>query len=208
MIKNLLFDLGGVIMDIEKERCVAAFEKLGLRDARSYFGEFSQQGPFMLLEQGAIGVDEFHAALRPGLPAGVSDRSIDDAFCEFLIGIPARRLDSLLRLRRDYRVYMLSNTNPIMWATKIRTEFEQQGLTREDYFDGIVTSFEAKALKPDRAIFDYACGKLDILPGETLFVDDSQANLDAAAALGFHAALAAPGTEFTRVIAPILEAEG
>lgn len=208
MIKNLLFDLGGVIMDIEKERCVAAFEKLGLRDARSYFGEFSQQGPFMLLEQGAIGVDEFHAALRPGLPAGVSDRSIDDAFCEFLIGIPAQRLDSLLRLRRDYRVYMLSNTNPIMWATKIRTEFEQQGLTREDYFDGIVTSFEAKALKPDRAIFDYACGKLDILPGETLFVDDSQANLDAAAALGFHTALAAPGTEFTRVIAPILEAEG
>ncbi len=207
MIKNLLFDLGGVIMDIEKERCVAAFEELGLRDARSYFGDFSQQGPFMRLEQGTISPDEFHAALRTGLPEGVSDEAIDRAFCKFLIGIPAHRLDELRRLRRSYRVYMLSNTNPIMWKSKIRDDFGQQGLTREDYFDGIVTSFEAKALKPDRAIFDYACRKLGIRPEETLFIDDSQANLDAAAALGFRTALAAPHTEFIQVITPILEAE-
>lgn len=207
MIKNLLFDLGGVIMDIEKERCVAAFEELGLRDARSYFGDFSQQGPFMRLEQGTISPDEFHAALRTGLPEGVSDEDIDRAFCKFLIGIPAHRLDELRRLRRSYRVYMLSNTNPIMWKSKIRDDFGQQGLTREDYFDGIVTSFEAKALKPDRAIFDYACRKLGIRPEETLFIDDSQANLDAAAALGFRTALAAPHTEFIQVITPILEAE-
>lgn len=207
MIKNLLFDLGGVIMDIEKERCVAAFEELGLRDARSYFGDFSQQGPFMRLEQGTISPDEFHAALRTGLPEGVSDEAIDRAFCKFLIGIPAHRLDELRRLRRSYRVYMLSNTNPIMWKSKICDDFGQQGLTREDYFDGIVTSFEAKALKPDRAIFDYACRKLGIRPEETLFIDDSQANLDAAAALGFRTALAAPHTEFIQVITPILEAE-
>lgn len=207
MIKNLLFDLGGVIMDIEKERCVAAFEELGLRDARSYFGDFSQQGPFMRLEQGTISPDEFHAALRTGLPEGVSDEAIDKAFCKFLTGIPAHRLDELRRLRRSYRVYMLSNTNPIMWKSKIRDDFGQQGLTREDYFDGIVTSFEAKALKPDRAIFDYACRKLGIRPEETLFIDDSQANLDAAAALGFRTALAAPHTEFIQVITPILEAE-
>lgn len=207
MIKNLLFDLGGVIMDIEKERCVAAFEELGLRDARSYFGDFSQQGPFMRLEQGTISPDEFHAALRTGLPEGVSDEAIDRAFCKFLIGIPAHRLDELRRLRRSYRVYMLSNTNPIMWKSKIRDDFGQQGLAREDYFDGIVTSFEAKALKPDRAIFDYACRKLGIRPEETLFIDDSQANLDAAAAVGFRTALAAPHTEFIQVITPILEAE-
>lgn len=207
MIKNLLFDLGGVIMDIEKERCVAAFEELGLRDARSYFGDFSQQGPFMRLEQGTISPDEFHTALRTGLPEGVSDEAIDRAFCKFLTGIPAHRLDELRRLRRSYRVYMLSNTNPIMWKSKIRDDFGQQGLTREDYFDGIVTSFEAKALKPDRAIFDYACRKLGIRPEETLFIDDSQANLDAAAALGFRTALAAPHTEFIQVITPILEAE-
>lgn len=201
MKPNLLFDLGGVIMDIEKSRCVAAFKALGLEDAESYFGEFSQQGPFMLLERGDMTVDEFHAALRPHLPAGTPDSAIDEAFCRFLIGIPVHRLEALRRLRRTHKVYLLSNTNPIMWNSTIRDEFTHEGLVREDYFDGMVTSFEARSLKPDAAIFGYACRKLGIEPADTLFVDDSQANLDAAAALGFGTALATPGTDiFTQGI--------
>ncbi len=199
-IRNLLFDLGGVIMDIEKDNCVRSFERLGLRNASEYFGEFSQQGPFALLESGTIDPDAFHAALRPELPAGVTDAQIDAAFCDFLIGIPVHRLKALRELRKKYRIYMLSNTNLIMWGTKIKTEFEKEGLEREDYFDGIVTSFDAKAMKPARRIFEYAIETLGIKPSETLFIDDSQANLDAAAALGFHTALAAPGTEFTDLI--------
>ena len=110
MIKNLLFDLGGVIMDIEKENCVQAYRELGLRNAEKYFGEFSQQGPFMLLEEGAISADEFHAYLRPELPAEVTDAQIDEAFCKFLTGIPVHRLAALRQLRRRYKVFMLSNT--------------------------------------------------------------------------------------------------
>lgn len=187
-------------MDIEKERCVSAFEDLGLRDARSYFGDFAQQGPFALIEEGAITPAEFHTRLHAELPPEVTDRQIDDAFERFLIGIPRHRLEALRRLRRSHKVYMLSNTNPIMWNSKIKNEFTQEGLQREDYFDGIVTSFEAKAMKPDARIFEYACAKLGIKPSETLFIDDSQTNLDAAAALGFKTALAAPGTEFTDLI--------
>lgn len=200
MTKNLLFDLGGVIMDIEKERCVAAFESLGLENAQSYFGDFAQQGPFAAIESGSIGPDEFHAILRRQLPAGVTDPQIDAAFCRFLIGIPPRRLAALRELRRRFRVYLLSNTNPIMWDSVIRSEFTREGMTREDYFDGIVTSFRARVMKPDRRIFDYAVASLGIVPAETLFIDDSQANLDAAAALGFSTALCAPGTEFTSLI--------
>ncbi len=195
MKPNLLFDLGGVIMDIEKSRCVAAFKALGLEDADSYFGEFSQQGPFMLLERGDISVDDFHAALRPHLPAGTPDSAIDEAFCRFLVGIPEHRLAALRRLRSSHKVYMLSNTNPIMWRSTIRDEFTREGLAREDYFDGIVTSFEARSLKPDAGIFRYACRKLGIEPADTVFIDDSQANLDAAAALGFGTILAAPGRD-------------
>lgn len=207
MIKNLLFDLGGVIMNIEKERCVASFERLGLEDARSYFGEFSQQGPFMRLEEGSMTVDEFHAALHPHMPASVTDDDIDSAFCDFLIGIPKHRLEALRRLAERFDIYMLSNTNPIMWHSKIKREFEQEGLTREDYFKGIVTSFEAGALKPAACIFNYAAEHLGIKPEETLFIDDSQANLDAAAALGFKTALAASGTEFIDVIKTALTEE-
>lgn len=201
---NLLFDLGGVIMDIRKDNCVEAFERLGLKNANSYFGDFSQQGPFMLLERGDITVDQFHEALRADLPAGTTDAQIDDAFCQFLIGIPVRRLHSLEQLRRRYPVYMLSNTNPIMWNSKIRTEFEKDGHDREYYFDGIVTSFNARSLKPEPRILEYAVNTLGIDPSETLFLDDSQVNLDAAADLGFKTALVPSDTDFEEVLAEVL----
>lgn len=86
MIKNLLFDLGGVIMDIDKNRCVKAFDELGLKNASSYFGEYSQQGPFMALERGDIDAAEFHRVLRGGFDVPVTDGEIDRAFCRFLIG--------------------------------------------------------------------------------------------------------------------------
>lgn len=196
MVKNLLFDLGGVIMDIERRNCVAAFEALGLPDADSFFGEYSQKGVFMQLEEGTIGTDEFHRRLRAEFPRQVSDADIDAAFMKFLTGIPSHRLEALRRLRKRFGIYMLSNTNEIMWPAKIAEEFTQEGFVREDYFDGIVTSFRAKALKPDRRIFDYACRTLGITPAETLFLDDSQRNLDAAAALGFNTLLISPGDEF------------
>lgn len=199
-IKNLLFDLGGVIMDIRKENCVSAFERLGLKDAASYFGDFSQQGAFMMVERGDMTTEQFHAALRPALPSGVSDAEIDAAFCEFLIGIPVHRLEELEKLSGRYRVGLLSNTNPIMWDSKIREEFEKAGKKREDYFEGMVTSFEANSLKPEKGIFEYAVRRLGFVPEETLFFDDSQANLDAAAALGFKTALVRNGEEFSDII--------
>lgn len=183
-------------MDIRKERCIAAFEKLGLPDAASYFGDYSQKGPFMLIEEGAISVDEFHAMIREAIGSEVSDEEIDRAFCQFLIGIPVERLERLRKLRKDYKIYMLSNTNPIMWGSTIRDEFTKEGLQREDYFDGMVTSFEAGSMKPDEKIFRYAIEKLGIQPEETLFFDDSQRNLDAASRLGFATRLVPPGTEF------------
>jgi len=191
-----MFDLGGVIMDIEKERCIDAFTRLGLPDAAGFFGEYSQKGPFMQIEEGTMSVDAFHDAILAELPVGASSDDVDRAFCEFLIGIPVHRLEALRMLRKSRKVYMLSNTNPIMWKSKIKAEFEKEGRTREDYFDGIATSFEAKALKPDNAIFRYALEKFGIRAEETLFLDDSQRNLDAAALMGFKTMLVAPGDEF------------
>ena len=184
-------------MDIERQRCVDAFRELGLEDADSYFGDYAQTGIFMAVEDGSASVSDFHAVLRSKLPAGTKDAQIDRAFNQFLIGIPEHRLKALRELRRrGYGIYLLSNTNPIMWKSKIAAEFAKEGLRREDYFDGMVTSFEAKAAKPNRKIFDYAVRILGIKPEETVFFDDSQANTDAAEALGFKAVHVVPGTEF------------
>ena len=198
MIRNLLFDLGGVIVDIERRRCVEAFEDLGLKDADSYFGEYAQTGVFFGLENGSVSVDEFHRTLREKLPAGTTDYQIDNAFQRFIIGIPVHRLEALRRLRcKGYGIYLLSNTNPVMWRGVLANEFAKEGLRRNDYFDGMVTSFDAHACKPDRTIFEYTAENLGIEPSETLFFDDSVANVEAAKACGFEAVHVVPGAEFT-----------
>lgn len=201
MIKNLLFDLGGVIMEIDRLRCVAAYKALGMADPEQWLGEYSQTGPFGQLESGKISVAQFHDALRPYLLAGVSDEQIDSAFCDFLIGIPESRLDALKRLREKYKVYILSNTNPIMWHSRIAQEFAKQGGDLSTYCDGAVTSFEEGVMKPDARIFEAACAKLGIKPEETVFLDDSETNTKAAAALGFDTIHVAPGAEFTDLLA-------
>lgn len=200
MIKNLLFDLGGVIMDIRRLNCVASFERLGMKDADSFLGEYSQKGPFLQLEEGAISEEEFRTAVRALIDGEVSDEQIDSAFCDFLVGIPKYRLEQLRQLKKSYNIYMLSNTNSIMWRSRIAEDFRQEGLEREDYFDGIVTSFEARSIKPDAKIFHTVVEKLGINPDETLFLDDSQKNLDAAAQLGFHTLLVTPGSEFFELL--------
>ena len=205
MIKNLLFDLGGVIIDIDRNRCVEALEKLGVADADSLLGKYVQSGIFADLESGNISPSEFRDALRRHAGnTALTDSDIDTAFQKFLIGLPERRLEELRELRRSYRVYLLSNTNPIMWNDSIVRLFRSEGKEREDYFDGMETSFEARVMKPDAAIFRYTVDKLGIRPEETLFIDDSQANLDAASALGFATALAVPGRDFADIIKPLL----
>ncbi|MDE5838199.1 MAG: HAD family phosphatase [Paramuribaculum sp.] len=200
MIKNLLFDLGGVIMNIDRNHCVEAFKKLGMENPDNFLGEYSQTGPFGDLESGKISVDEFHEALRPFLPEGVTDEQMDNAFSDFLLGIPEARLDALRQLRKKYKVYILSNTNPIMWNNRIAAEFAKQGGDITTYTDGAITSFEENVMKPDPRIFKAACTKLHIKPEETVFLDDSVTNTKAAEALGFETIHVAPGSEFTDLL--------
>lgn len=200
MIKNLLFDLGGVIMNLDRDRCVRAFEALGMKDANEVLGVYGQKGAFLALEKGEIGAEEFRNAIRPMFDHPVTDAEIDEAFNQFLLGIPVERLKALRQLRRRYKVYLLSNTNPIMMEGFIAEQFRQEGMEMDDYFDGVVKSYEARCYKPDREIFDYTCEHCGIKPEETLFFDDSQANVDAARALGFYAELVPVGTEFTDLL--------
>lgn len=186
-MKALLFDLGGVIMNIERERAVKAFQTLGMADADGFFDPYEQHGSFGLLEAGQITPEEFRADVRPRFRPGVTDEEIDSALCEFLIGIPAERLNRLRELReKGYKVYMLSNTNQIMWERFILPAFPG-GL--DQYFDGTVTSFEAGVCKPAAEIYEYAIRKLNLDPSETIFFDDGPANIAAAERLGFRTRL-------------------
>lgn len=199
-IKNLLFDQGGVIVDIERDRCLDELSKLGMDHPERLVGLYKQDGPFFALENGDISLAQFHDELRPMMPPGVTDEQMDRAFSSFIVGIPLHRLQALRALRRRYKTYILSNTNPLMFEGVIAQAFAQEGLDVNAYFDGITVSYLAHSNKPDRKIFDYAISTMGINPQETLFFDDGQENLDAAAALGFKTALVKPGCEFIDII--------
>ena len=199
-IKNLLFDLGGVIMDIKRANCVKAFEEMGMADANSLLGEYAQKGVFLELEEGSITPAEFRAEIRKHVSREVTDEEIDSAFCKFLLGIPPHRLQELESLRGRYGIYLLSNTNPIMMESDIKKYFRVCGKEMNDYFDGLSLSYEAKSIKPDAKIFEYTISHLGINPEETLFFDDSSVNLEAAAKFGFKTALVEPGLEFADII--------
>lgn len=201
MIKNLMFDLGGVIMDIRRQNCVDAFKSLGMTDPDEFLGEYSQSGPFASIENGESTPAQFRDDVRRIIGNdGLTDSQIDEAFGKFLVGIPLHRLEELRRLKEHFNLYLLSNTNPIMWADGIARNFAQEGHDVNYYFKDKVRSYKAGVMKPDPEIFRCTERKFGIKPDETIFLDDSKKNCEAAEALGFHAIWVRPGTEFYQLL--------
>lgn len=186
MIKNLVFDFGGIIADFEFSRVLAAFERVGLKNPAEYLDSYHQRGFFRELESGRIGADEFVRRLGECAGREVSYAEAREAWLGFfLLPVPLERLACLEELRRDYRLYVLSNTNPFVMDWARSSEFSPAGKPLDAYFDKLFLSYEMKCMKPDRAIFDRMAAEAPLVPAETLFIDDSAANAAAGAALGY-----------------------
>lgn len=187
-IKNIIFDLGGVVIDLDRSHAVHALESLGIKDAETLLGEYEQKGPFLLLETGRLSPAAFYDKLLPLCRKETTCSEIQEAFEAFLVGLPVERLRTIRKLReKGYRVFVLSNTNPVMFNHWIDIAFRQEGLTVNDYFDGIVTSFQERICKPDPKIFRNLVARYGLDPSETLMLDDSEANCNAARGIGLQA---------------------
>lgn len=186
-IRNIVFDLGGVVIDLARERAVEAYEKLGVSDANELLGLYRQEEPFLGLETGRITAQEFFDLMRP-ICHGADDRTIAEAFIRFLVDIPLARLERLRQLRsKGYRLYVLSNTNPVMYNSWIAARFRAEGLEINDYFDGIVVSFQELTCKPDTRLFAKVLTRYGLKGEETLMLDDSEANCRGARDAGMRA---------------------
>lgn len=187
-IKNLIIDLGGVMINLDRDRCARTFEKLGLHNADKMLGLYRQEEPFLSVETGRISTAAFYDEIRSIIGRNITDKEIENAFNEFLIDLPVGRLAALRKAREGgLRTYMLSNTNGIMYDGWIKNAFRAEGMQAGDYFDGIVTSFAEGICKPDPEIFSRLLKRYRLNPAETMLLDDSQANCDAAKALGCQA---------------------
>lgn len=195
-LKVLVFDFGGVLINLNRARSVMEFERLGVHDAGNLLSNYVQDGVFLQLESGQIGADEFHKRIRMMYNLdNVSDKEIDDAFYDFLEEVPARRLELIRRLKRGVynergeklRIVMLSNTNEIHFPTCRKLYFESDGYTSDDYFDRYYLSYEMKMSKPDEEIFLELIRSEGVKPEECLFFDDGELNIKTAKRLGMRA---------------------
>ena len=197
-MKNIIFDMGGVLVDLDRRRCAAAFAGIGFPQADAMLGVYGSSGVFGELEAGTIAPENFYDYIRreTGRDA-LKDSEIAAALNSFIVGLPVYKLQMLLDLRGRFRVYLLSNTNAVMMPYIRRTCFEQlPGLTFDDYFDRVFLSYEMGLVKPGEDIFLRMMDEGGIVPAESLFIDDGPANIDTAARLGFHTYLASPEEDF------------
>ncbi|MBQ8225077.1 MAG: HAD family phosphatase [Bacteroides sp.] len=183
-IKNLVFDFGGVLIDLDRQRCLDNFERLGMSDVPAMLDVCHQQGFFLQHEKGLIDAAEFRERIREQIGKPMTDTEIDAAWNSFLVGIPSYKLDMLLELRQHYVVYLLSNTNDIHWEWSVKHAFHYKSFHVEDFFEEIFLSYEMKMAKPDKEIFQCLLEKTGIDPQETFFIDDSEANCLMAQSLG------------------------
>ncbi len=198
-IKNLIIDLGGVLVDLDYNRCTENFKKLGI-DALTETISFSQpEGTFRLFEKGLISAAEFRDELRKYTPRELTDDQIDYAWNSLLVGIPTYKLDLLLSLRQHYVVYLLSNTNSIHWEWTCNNFFKYKAFRAKDYFEKSYLSFELNAIKPEKEIFRIVLEDTGILPAETLFIDDLPENCATAQALGISTYTPAAGEEWGKI---------
>lgn len=184
MIKNIVFDFGGVIADISRDKAVQAFLELGLKDADTRLDKYHQTGIFQELEEGKLSADDFRCELGKLCGRELTEAETRRAWLGFFTGVDTRKLDYMLELRKSCRVYILSNTNPFVMSWARSTEFSLVGKPLDDYCEKLYLSYQVGYTKPAREIFDFMLKDGGMLPAETLFVDDGASNIRAAEELG------------------------
>jgi putative hydrolase of the HAD superfamily len=205
-IKNIAFDLGGVVIALSYEQAVKRFEEIGLKDARQHLDAFHQHGIFGDLEQGLITAEEFRIELSKLIGKEITYKECLHAWHGYVEYVPQKNLQMLLKLRQlGYKVCLLSNTNPYMMQWAMSNEFDGQGHSLEYYFDHLYLSYQCKHMKPSPEIFQMMLDGQQASAEETLFIDDGKKNIEAAEALGMKTLFPENNEDWTEPLAKMLE---
>ena len=188
-ITTLIFDLGGVLINLDLPQCIQNFKDLGLQNFEQNLSLFGQKGFFLQFEKGQITIPEFREEVRKLCPDPITDAQIDAAWCSFLCDIPTQKMDMLLELKKKFRLLLLSNTNQLHIEVSTAGEFAKIGKKITDVFDKCYYSYAMRMAKPDAEIFETLLADASISAHECLFLDDGPKNIEMAQKLGIQSYL-------------------
>ena len=202
-IKCIVFDLGGIVFEIDKNQAIRHFEEIGFAQAKDYLDAFTQIGIFGDLESGKITAEQYRQELSVLIGHDVTLEQCRYAWTGYMKHLPLHNLDAIEDLRRrGYRVSLLSNTNPFMMSWANSSDFSKYHLPVSHYFDAMYLSYECGVMKPDQRIFEMMIEGEGFDPSEMIFIDDSPHNVKAAATLGINTLQPGNGEDWR----PMLEA--
>jgi putative hydrolase of the HAD superfamily len=196
-IHNILFDFGGVILNISHKRLEDAFRALGVPDFEKFFNQVVQSELFQKFEKGEISPKNFRSAIRDMTGIQVSDDVLDTAWNSIIGDYTPERIDLLVKIKKNYRLFLLSNTNEIHYDYYIGKFRKEYGFDFHSLFHNTYWSFKMGKRKPDPESFIEIIDKESIIPGNTLFIDDSKQNIIAAEVLGIKTCHLSMGLELT-----------
>ncbi len=186
-IKNIIFDLGGVILNIDYALTFNAFKKLGFSNFDELFAQAKQVGVFDQFDKGLITPVEFINTIRSLSSKPLSDNQILTAWNALLLDFPISRLKLLEQIRNHYRTFLLSNTNQIHCEVYNSDLFRTFGVKDLSYFfEKVYYSHVIHMRKPDREVYELLINENGLKPDETLFIDDTEQHVEGAKLVGIH----------------------
>jgi len=197
MIKNIIFDFGNVLLNLDSGATARKMQTLLGAKFDEAYGKLRQARVFELYEVGGLSTEEFVDALRLCVSPALNEAEVIDAWNAVLLDFPLARMDMILRLRERYQVFLLSNINDLHARSIDAYMLREHGMDdfQTRFFDAVYYSHLIRLRKPPREIYEYVLADAELVAEETVFFDDIQANIEAACAVGIKGVWHEAGSE-------------
>ena len=207
-IKNIIFDLGGVILNLDYSKTDKEFHKLGLNNFSKLYSKKKQSKIFDDFEKGRFSAEKFIFLIKQAEKLKIKDSDFINAWNAMLLEIPKERMEFIKRLKKDYNIYLLSNTNEIH-IKKFEADLRKNNWLRDfqDCFDQVYYSSNMGMRKPDYDCFNKVLEDHNLKAHETLFIDDSVQHIEGAKKVGINAYLLNKEDSILRLVPDIIQSE-
>lgn len=189
-IKNIIFDLGGVIINLDINKSIKAFNAISPMPFEEIYTQSKQSELFNAFDKGTITQNNFFTDLAKAINYNGNLEILHEAWNAMLLDFPEHRFDTLVSAKQRYNTYLLSNTNETHIEVFERDLRRTHGIQNfEDYFDKLYYSCRIGMRKPDAEIFEFVLKENKLDPAETVFIDDSIQHVKGAGEVGINAYL-------------------